>query len=162
MDKTIDHHLQLTSYESSQSELGPISSLPNELLCAIFEAGYALPPSKSSDWPFEIIVSHISRRWQYVAANTPRLWTKIAPNGPWRHRFEKATIYLQKSKALPLNLVIKVDILYDTLENIATVCQLIAPHVGRWHGIYLFCNWSRGLNYLLDGLPSAAPLLRCM
>jgi hypothetical protein len=140
-----------------QNDLALISSLPNELLSAIFEAGSPSPPSHPGKLPFEVLVSHVSRHWRHVAINTPRLWTEIAP-----HRFNMANTYLQRSKVTPLNLFVDLDFEIHTQDHITSICHLITPHVGRWHRIHVVCNWCEGLNAFLDSLPSAAPLLRCI
>ena len=67
-------------YAHVQNTLAPISSLPSELLSAIFEAGYFLPPSpaiNNSALPFETTVSQVTARWRDVALSTPKLWTRI-------------------------------------------------------------------------------------
>src|ERR1700723_3525318 len=93
-------------YAHVQNTLAPISSLPSELLSAIFEAGDFLPPLaaiNNSALPFEIAISQITARWRYVALSTPRLWTRIYIRMN-RDHLDKTETYLQRSKALLLDL----------------------------------------------------------
>lgn len=54
--------------------------------------------------PFPILVSHVCRHWRDVATGTPSLWTalKFSLGSP----LDKARAYLERSKALPLEIVI--------------------------------------------------------
>src|SRR5882672_1060959 len=55
------------------NEASPISSLPNEILAMIFEAGYS---SSAYELPFEILVTHITRRFRNIAIPNPQLWNR--------------------------------------------------------------------------------------
>lgn len=139
-----------------QEEFSYISSLPTELLTAIFEAG----ADSSVSPPFEILVSHISKRWRHVAINMPGLWTKVIVT--FRpHGFDVASLYLKRSKLSALNLFVNLRKAY-TAEDVTSVCQLIIPHIRRWNRIHIVCFQPSMLNLFLASLPSAAPLLRCM
>ena len=147
------------THASRSTQPYPHSPLLYRILSAIFEAGCA-PPSSSSKHPFEILVSHISQRWRYVAISTPRLWTKIALNAPTSNLFDMANIYILRSKASGLNIFVDIARESITLEGIASVCALINPHAERWNRIHVDCDWRQGFHYFLDQLPAAAPHLQ--
>lgn len=56
-------------------------SLPNELLAAIAHEGRLLGRSihalRNDSFPFEILCSHISKRWRQVVIHTPSLWSIV-------------------------------------------------------------------------------------
>ncbi|KAF5360858.1 hypothetical protein D9756_004734 [Leucocoprinus leucothites] len=69
-----------------------------------------------SELPFQVLVSHVCRRWRSVAIETPALWTLL--------NFEKGTLldkhkaYIQRAKNVPLDINIdctKAD--FDTDED---------------------------------------------
>jgi hypothetical protein len=135
----------------------PVSLLPNEILSAIFEAGYCQP---SCNWgpPFEISVSQVTAHWREVALSTPQLWTRIHFLMDQDH-IEETKTYLQRSKALPLDLHLKMKRLEDD-DGIFTCCSLINEHVGRWLRIKVYSDWRRDLDCFLMHLPISAPILR--
>jgi len=87
-------------------QLQPINRLPNEILAIIFQ--YATNSLRTSHSPRRVIkrapinVSHVSRLWREIALNSPRLWTTIhsRSNVPIH-------IFLSRSKATPLNIIIR-------------------------------------------------------
>lgn len=172
-----EHHRQIdvlntslrrakNNYNHIHNQLAPISSLPNEMLSAIFEAGCTLPPSGSPERPFEILVSQISQRWRYIAINTPGLWTKITLKPPCLpSSVDMATSYIQRSKVSALDIFVHIDgEAYHTLTlgDISTVCHIILPHADRWHRIHIDCNWRGGFRFFLDQLPAEALRLQCI
>lgn len=118
----------------------PISSLPNEILTAIFEIGsrHSRSPEYGSCWipdRFEIAVSHVTHHWRSVAISMPRLWTKI-----WREprELKPITAYLQRSLGLPFDFTLTmIDQRYyesDEYEKELTpLFLLLEPHMGRCH-----------------------------
>lgn len=88
---------------SLQSKAYPTSTLPLEVLGMIFEAGLAI--KRPSRRRFEIVVSHVCRRWRSVAIRTPTLWTEIRHySSPESNR---TMVYLARSGALPITLLIR-------------------------------------------------------
>jgi hypothetical protein len=63
---------------SSRNELTPISALPPELLGRIFTfvvAGRFRDTSGAVDMAATFSFIHVSRKWRYIALDTPGLWT---------------------------------------------------------------------------------------
>jgi hypothetical protein len=83
-----------------RNQLSPVSSLPNELLSAVFEA-LASDMSPTSP-PIEIVLSHVSRRFRRIAMNTRQLWTRI--NVSLDTPFDMVVAYLERSGTRPFEL----------------------------------------------------------
>lgn len=100
------------------SDSTPVNNLPNELLSYIFTLGSENEKSGHDDddqeeeedvadehgphLPFQVLVSHICRRWRAVATETPTLWTYLDfEEGP---PFEKSQTWLERSKECPLDI----------------------------------------------------------
>ena len=148
-------------YNCIQNQLAPISSLPDEVLSAVFEAGCVQSLSGHPECPpFEILVSQISQHWHNIALDTSRLWTNVVLIVWAPHRFEMADLYLHRSKVSALHLSIYIGREYSTLEDISALCNLIVPHVMRWRRVYIDCNWRLGFVHFLDCLPPVAPILQ--
>ncbi|KAI0044403.1 hypothetical protein FA95DRAFT_1562273 [Auriscalpium vulgare] len=109
----------------------PVHNLPSELLAHIFtlgadaeedddddegddEAGLGMmdmlqdePDSEDGgdprpQLPFQVLVSHVCRRWRDIALQTPTLWTSIDfSEGP---PFEKSRAYIERSKECLLDI----------------------------------------------------------
>ncbi|KAF7978997.1 hypothetical protein HWV62_43948 [Athelia sp. TMB] len=67
--------IQTRNVRLEYNELAPISSLPDEVLTMIFEAGVLL--EELHEPRFALLVSHIARRWRGVVLAIPHLWNKI-------------------------------------------------------------------------------------
>ncbi|KZV62201.1 hypothetical protein PENSPDRAFT_758880 [Peniophora sp. CONT] len=95
----------------------PINTLPAELLADIFQLGQEAHAEQHAEenseveedeeddyMPFEILASHVCRRWRDVALGTPSLWTFVDfGEGP---PFERSIAYLQRSREAPLDVII--------------------------------------------------------
>ncbi|KAF7970817.1 hypothetical protein HWV62_22832 [Athelia sp. TMB] len=62
-------------FDELQNIDAPVSSLPEEVLAMVFEAGVLL--DELPRFEFATVVSHVTRRWRSVALATPRLWNTI-------------------------------------------------------------------------------------
>jgi hypothetical protein len=82
------------------NQLSPVSSLPSELLSAVFEA-LASDMSPTSP-PVEIVLSHVSRRFRGIAMNTRQLWTRIRVS--LHTPFDMVVAYLERSGTHPFEL----------------------------------------------------------
>jgi hypothetical protein len=127
------------------------SSLPNETLAAIFEAGLALtkqpyvvswnPRSPQRSKPFEILVSSVSRRWRNVALQTPQLWTDLRINVSKFTAGDMLDLYLSRSKSCLLDIAFTQlsqdersydpDPDFDT-HNFAWCLEQLVPHATHW------------------------------
>jgi len=143
----------------------PISSLPNELLAEIFERGRSKgrSPHPKTKLPFEVHISHVSRRWRDVAINLPCLWTNI-------HIYTTLLWigeYLERSRSCNLDLLIS---LWDTeyiedinkrAERIDYILNLLLPHVDRWSSFALEGCYEQSVYMALSRLHHLrAPALR--
>jgi len=61
--------------------------------------------------PFQVLVSHVCRHWREIALESPTLWTTLSftEGSP----FEKSSIWIERSKGLPLDIHIDCTILDD-------------------------------------------------
>lgn len=148
-----------------------INKLPTELLSLIFLLGRLGPDHKLKDedaekkendhdtrgfscakgtrndrerfLSFELLVSHVCRRWREVAIDTAMLWTYIGFKEGLPH--EKSTTYLERSKNAPL--VIRITKVHNSShmasvsepaskrsnDEITAFIGLVVPHVSHWH-----------------------------
>ncbi|KZP25236.1 hypothetical protein FIBSPDRAFT_929482 [Athelia psychrophila] len=119
-----------------------ISSVPNEILAAIFEAGHRL----DRNFPFELLVSSVTSHWREVALDTPNIWTRIKRR-PYQKDLAGTTAYLDRSKAAPFHLAVDIGVPvfeHDSLrtdhtqtefDNLSTFGILLAPHMKRCNHI---------------------------
>ena len=124
-------------------------NLPSETLSAIFEAGLSnMPKTKERSraslldqprertTPFELLVSSVSRRWRYVALQTPQLWTVLVV-GAVRLPHDLYDLYLYRSKKCSLDITLDCSNGHGLSEldceiNVERHLERLIPHVGRW------------------------------
>ncbi|GLB34395.1 hypothetical protein LshimejAT787_0112790 [Lyophyllum shimeji] len=85
----------------------PISRLPVEVLCMIFEIVYLEPDPYWPDLPLtwtEITLSHVSAHWRRTALHMPLLWSRIFVG--WTHAAASTEAYLKRSGRRPLSIII--------------------------------------------------------
>ncbi|TRM60216.1 hypothetical protein BD626DRAFT_632701 [Schizophyllum amplum] len=81
-----------------------ISSLPNELLLAIFHLGITTRDQlHNGKEAFPIRVSHVCQRWRALAVNSPTLWTTICFNAI---NYPLPYIALYEARSMPLPLLL--------------------------------------------------------
>ncbi|KAL0957745.1 hypothetical protein HGRIS_001523 [Hohenbuehelia grisea] len=86
----------------------PVSSIPVELLIHIFDIGQTASWQDEDEPPrFEVLVSHINRRWRNVALTTPTLWRRIDVIAG-RCFVDEVAAYLKRSKPCPTD--IRIDL----------------------------------------------------
>ncbi|EPQ54945.1 hypothetical protein GLOTRDRAFT_43416 [Gloeophyllum trabeum ATCC 11539] len=191
----------------------PINRLPPELLAYIFTVGARMEAEENSaDWQmdddyvdsdydsasdsedsdeeeeggpeFQVLVSHVCRRWREVALETPNLWTSIDfTEGP---PFEKSRAWVERSKGAPLDIAIDCqesirpasplpgeehDYSTDedeyksmTLEDLSTALSIIIPHVEHWRSFELMVHDYKFMYLTLSELSKcpSAPMLEGM
>lgn len=129
-----------------------VSALPNEILAAIFEVEH------SSHDSAETKVSAVSRHWRGVAIGTPRLWTRIR-RAPFQQQLEPIALYLCRSKAVPIDLRIKMSSGgEDPRDDIEPLYQLLSAHFGRCYRLCVLSSSLRNLDMLLHFLHSVSAL----
>ncbi|KZP25226.1 hypothetical protein FIBSPDRAFT_396244 [Athelia psychrophila] len=119
------------------NSVAPVSSIPNEVLAAIFEAGHSID-SIQDYWPFELAVSAVTSHWREVALRTPRLWTRIK-RGPYQEDLTGIAVYLDRSKTISFHLIIDIGIPpldrdlqpVREFDDVSACCVLLAPHMSR-------------------------------
>jgi hypothetical protein len=124
-------------------------NLPSETISAIFEAGLSKVPkirarnyasrfdqSEKRTTSFELLVSSVSRRWRYIALNTPQLWTVVAIDALGLAH-DLYDLYLCRSKMCPLEITL--DCFFtdgrkkaDWNINFVRHLERLIPHVGHW------------------------------
>lgn len=157
----------------------PISSLPHEIMTAVFFIGWQMQVprghSTKGPLPFEIAISHVSRHWRCVALGTPTLWTNII-----RFQFQKdidsINAYLSRSSLVAFDLTIAIGESHDELEfafedwgeeaeawtgpeedreSIDSFYQLIKPHLERCKSLNIYLQQYTEGNILLRRLSTA-------
>lgn len=107
--------LELDQFTSMRSLVPPFTTLdecstpdilPPELLALIFIFARAADKRISRKVPFEVQLSHVSRRWREVALTTLALWTNISITS--RKSKKWVGSYLQRSGCLPLCIFIDI------------------------------------------------------
>lgn len=114
-----------------------ISRIPNEVLSAIFEAGYIQQDDHGDDC-FEILVSAVTSHWRQVALRTPKLWTRIRRE-PYQDDLACVIAYLERSKAVSFNLLIDIGVPHlerrdqpaREFDDLSAFCKLIASQLSR-------------------------------
>jgi hypothetical protein len=158
----VDTSLSITQseYNGIKNECAPIASLPNELLATIIEMGYHLSEVEGLSRTFEVAVSHVTRHWRAIAINTPRIWAKIQ-RLPAQTSLNSTIIYLQRSKAVPLDLSIDICEGADGHNHVTSFIQLINAHVHRWRRLWVRSKFWMDHRIFVEGMPTAsAPLLQ--
>ncbi|KIJ10885.1 hypothetical protein PAXINDRAFT_138199 [Paxillus involutus ATCC 200175] len=101
----------------------------------------------SPPWlPFQIVVSHVCRRWRSVAFSTPSLWTYIAVSPEARPPYRHVSILLERSKSLPIDIFIDCEPDEDSVSkdedrpseaDVKSLFALLIPHVHRWRSMHV-------------------------
>lgn len=153
---------------------GPISTLHDEIIAMIFEAG-ALE-ELAPECTFAFWVSHTTRRWRNIALATPRLWTKTWCTKPldWQisgsfrstpypvGEKERLSAFLSRSTSKPVEIHIRFLCRADLAsEGWTGLLQLICKHMGHCSHLYIKDGDDDGLPELLSHISRRpAPLLR--
>ncbi|KAI3611366.1 hypothetical protein WG66_002119 [Moniliophthora roreri] len=127
--------------EKCESSLGPIGSVPPELLCSIFE----LLCEKNELHPFipcpAFTVSAVCHRWRQIALATPEMWTSIHINlSQWEdghqglHRITRMFMDRSKMSALQIKLYGNSDVDFDP---VGPTLETLAKNSSRWSHIDL-------------------------
>jgi hypothetical protein len=146
-----------------------ISALPNEILGLVFERGRPQRRRRHSKTglPFEVDISHVSRRWRDVAISLPNLWTNIHIFADYSSAW--VPMYLERSKSCPLDLRINfwdadVRLGDDSRAReamVISVLSLILPHTERWGAFILEGYYEESIYMALARLHKVAvPLLQ--
>ncbi|KAF8837748.1 hypothetical protein BDN67DRAFT_877520, partial [Paxillus ammoniavirescens] len=101
----------------------------------------------SPPWPpFQIVVSHVCRRWRSVAFSTPSLWTYIDVSPEARPPYEHVSTLLERSKSLPIDIFIDCEPDEDSVSkdedrpsvaDVKSLFALLVPHVRRWRSMHV-------------------------
>ncbi|KAF7979619.1 hypothetical protein HWV62_41952 [Athelia sp. TMB] len=138
-------HCLQAEYNYICSKTAAITTLPNELVALIFQEAH-----QSGHYPRRSI-AQVSRHWREIATRTPQLWTDIHIGN-----LEMAALYMERSKALPFDVRVRIPPLYSEVE---TLGQLLIRHIARCRRLTIVFATSAGRK-LFDFLRTAsAPLL---
>ncbi|KII91282.1 hypothetical protein PLICRDRAFT_501822 [Plicaturopsis crispa FD-325 SS-3] len=110
----------------------PVSRLPNEILCLIFEAALREEPSKNLDYnraSFGMTVSQVMHSWRVVAVRLPSLWTCIDIRSTYHP--DLIAEFLRRSVTRPLDLRIFDRTKRKRPLNIEPFLELIVLHLSR-------------------------------
>jgi F-box-like len=162
--KAVDKNLaairvRISDTENINSNAGT-SNLPKEILSNIFEAGlHAQLALGHLDLPFEILVSHVSRRWRAVALQTPGLWSYICLS-PYRSTIDLLDIYIERSRGFLLDINFRMNPMFHLHEEISQTFSanflqqlaILIPHAVRWRqlSVSLHSQIAEDLSVLAD------------
>jgi hypothetical protein len=154
--KSLEESLQALRYR--RNELAPISSLPTEVIEAIFSL-LRVPdtssPSTLSGKPDHLRVAHVCHHWREIALNQPLFWSHIDATTV---SSAGAVEILARARMAPLHLEAKVPLgRWDDARFDAFRKQLQA-HVSHIRHLALGAGPIQ-LNRTLNGLTSPAPTL---
>ncbi|KZP08936.1 hypothetical protein FIBSPDRAFT_964376 [Athelia psychrophila] len=142
----------------------PISTLPDEMLAMVFEAGSLLPQKPQVH--FGSLVSHVSQHWRKIAMATPRLWNKIYCDQPegmdydasYYEYVQRNAAFLERSQLFPVEIYISSLMANEHYSQ--NFIEHIRDHIGQCSRLSITAPdslWlSRALGYLLC---QPAPLL---
>ena len=102
-------------HNSITNQIAPISSLPNELLNAIFNFLFV-----STSWTkpaIEVVLSHVNRRFRDCATSIRSFWTRIRVS--LCTPFDMVITYLQRSGTSPFDLCFCFNIDVDDMDRSA-------------------------------------------
>ena len=136
----LDLKTQQAQYSRLLNSDTAIYKLPNELLAEIFmlcadNRSWPIPSRNGSNFHlFQVVVSHVSRRWREVALGAPLLWNVInlKVTGPVNHRQGRILSQLEAhcERSATCFLDIKVEFYLGT--DMASFCKLLGRYSERW------------------------------
>jgi hypothetical protein len=166
--------VEITSLEELESiralrlrrnALSPISSLPPEVLAAIFSL--LCPPSPDRNPGHDhhlsrLHVSHVCHRWREIALNHPSLWSHVDFTD-FRASLAGTTEILARAKSVPLYLEARVPDRYHHWEDVryTTFRQEVQTRIPNVRHLSI----SAGIFYLhktLEEFVSSAPILESL
>jgi hypothetical protein len=123
---------ELKNYQDSA-----IYSLPNETLAAIFDCGQYIVPDRGYGNEhqaalYPVLMSHVSRRWRIVAAQTPCLWSSIAA---LELSPELLELYLKRSGSHLLDISMNFNNSVDLGWWMPIGLSILNDHVARWYSL---------------------------
>jgi hypothetical protein len=133
-----DHILSMHTHPSTHPA---VEILPSEILSHVFVVG-----ANSLDTDFELLVSHVSRRWRAVSIDTQELWDKVSMHMP----LDRVSTYVHRSKACKLSIIISPRLdaatgipLQDehVSESMESFLEMVMPAAHRWRRLIVWtCN----------------------
>ncbi|KAF7973182.1 hypothetical protein HWV62_15879 [Athelia sp. TMB] len=162
------HPTELTHAKSSDDRVWPITllNLPNELLEAIFWAGYEQQHLElwPKEIPFEILVSHISHHCRIVVHNIARFWTSIDADTDVLWSSDIAFGYLKRSKDLLVDVFVRMHTRYRQPQriNILTLLDILCPHCERWRTLRVESSSKKYIETFVGGLQDGATRLQAL
>jgi hypothetical protein len=119
--------------------IAPISSIPSEVLAAIFKEVCFSDGYHGSEihvplrvLPSIVLASHVNRRFRHIAINTPSLWTNVHFHLSSIMDIHLMDTYLERSKTTPLEICI---VGAGSLGDVYNVIGRLLPHSGRWRSL---------------------------
>jgi hypothetical protein len=138
----------------------PVYSLPDEILALIFEEKLEMVFTRDEidkRLPFEVVVSHINRRWRKVAIDLGSLWCTIRCS--FISPFDMLDVYLARSKGRLLDIELAMDQLQfppgpravkHEREKLAFCLSKLTVHVDRWHEFTATSNSHAIIQIIID------------
>ena len=119
-----------------------------------------------SSLSFQTIVSLVCRHWRNVAFSTPFLWTTIEVTPEARPPYEPVSMWLQRSKGLPIDICVdceRLEVEPPSNADLKFLFSLLVPHIHRWRTMEISVEEYRHMYVFLSAVsdPSilAAPQL---
>lgn len=150
----------MRALQSRRNALLPVSQLPSEVLCRIFE--HVAPSDLSYEWDLRwIVFSHVSRHWRDTALECASLWRCIPTTGPT----ELTREFLRRSKSAPLAVVVPYPMQWNRFYHTADPPEgvpLAFEELGRIVTLNFTASRSCDLNFFEDYHGATAPMLETL
>lgn len=148
-----ESHGVQTEYNAILKRTSAIAKLLNKPITCIFET---MHDGEHATRP-ELFASQVTRHWQDIVINTPKLWSRISvvnPSGNDEDTF--GALYINKSKDLPLDLTIR-----DCRAAVFNDESVFYPIIRRCRLVKIAVHNACGDGDFFDSLEYAhAPLLQ--
>ncbi|TFK74785.1 hypothetical protein BDN72DRAFT_832871 [Pluteus cervinus] len=131
--------------------------------------------------PFQVLVSHVCRRWRDISLNTPLFWNKL--NFTEGLPFEKSRVWIERARDMPLDLEIDCTVDDDEDEDddeeeveekqdddedpelepainkeaLAAILNLVIPYISQWRSLRFMVSYYEYMHMLLARLSRCPP-----
>lgn len=129
--------------------IAPVQSLPVEVLVMIFRIGCKLSSEPSVDikgnptlvYPFPMLIASVSRRWRWIALNSPALWTDLRITTGEPRAWPALAIERSALRLLSITLYCRSP-RASSQATVTSNLDAIMPHIDRWQRFTLITHHS--------------------
>ncbi|KDR82048.1 hypothetical protein GALMADRAFT_135424 [Galerina marginata CBS 339.88] len=114
----------------------PLLMLPMEITCIIFHFALGYHTRRHREPYFEVIASHVCRRWRSISLTYPRLWASFCHAEDSHHSPDRLDAYLDRSG--PLGLELCLNFRKTCLDDQLVLLEKTLNHAERWKFFTVF------------------------